>query len=89
MISVSFRNFILEKKGDAEISKLKSEFHHQGSWSKVRTPVLITIAAVCIFLFITQEDLMQRIAALVPTLTALFGLGGLLLGSRSTAGNAK
>ncbi|QNA45928.1 cache domain-containing protein [Lacibacter sediminis] len=89
MISVSFRNFILEKNGDAEISKLKSEFHQQGTWSKVRTPVLITIAVVCIFLFITQEDLMQRIAALIPTLTALFGLGGLLLGSRSAAGNAK
>lgn len=89
MISVSFRNYILEKKEDAEILKLKSEFHHQGAWTKVRTPVLITIAAVCIFLFITQEDLMQRIAALIPTLTALFGLGGVLLGSRSTAGNAK
>jgi len=89
IMSVSFRNYILDKKESKEISKLKEQFHIQGTWGKLRTPVLIAISAVGTFLFITQQDLLQRVAALVPTVSAILGLGTLVLGSKSPAGNPK
>jgi len=89
IISVSFRNFILDKGGENEIANLKNKYHIRGTWAKIKTPVLVSITAISIFLFITQEDLLQRVAALVPTLTALFGLGSIVLGSKSSGGDAK
>jgi hypothetical protein len=88
IMSVSFRNFILDKGKSDEVVKLKEEFHVQGTWSKLRTPVLIAITAVGTFLFITQQDMFQRVAALVPTISALLGLGTLILGSKAKQGSA-
>ena len=83
IMGISFRNYILDKKKSEEISKLKDQFHIQGTWGKLRTPVLIAITAIGTFLFITQQDLIQRVAALVPTLSAILGLGTLILGSKT------
>jgi len=80
IMSVSFRNFITLKKGSGEITKLTETNQPQGTWSNIRTPVLIGIAAIGIFLFITQDGLFQRIGALIPTLSSILGLGSTLLG---------
>ncbi|HJS54956.1 MAG TPA: hypothetical protein VJ765_10440, partial [Chitinophagaceae bacterium] len=86
IMSVSFRNYILDKGKSEEVVKLKEEFHVHGTWSKLRTPVLIAITAIGTFLFITQQDMFQRVAALVPTISAILGLGTLILGSKAKAG---
>jgi hypothetical protein len=39
IMSVSFRNYILDKGKSEEVIKLKEEFQVQGTWSKLRTPV--------------------------------------------------
>ena len=83
IMSVSFRNFILDKKSTPELLTLSQKFHSQGSWAKLRTPVLVIVTAIGAFLFITQQDLLQRMTALVPTLSAVLGLGALVLGSKS------
>jgi hypothetical protein len=87
IMSVSFRNYILDKGKSEEVIKLKEEFNVQGTWSKLRTPVLIAITAIGTFLFITQQDMFQRVAALIPTLSALLGLGTLILGSKVKQGS--
>jgi hypothetical protein len=89
IMSVSFRNFILDKRNSQELSSLSQKFHLQGSWAKLRTPVLVIITAIGAFLFITQQDLLQRMTALVPTLSAVLGLGALVLGSKSQPGIKK
>jgi hypothetical protein len=89
IMSVSFRNYILEKEKDAEITNLTNRFRAEGAWSKIRTPALIAISAVGIFLFITQQDLLQQVATLIPTLSGLLGLGSLILGSKSSSANPK
>jgi len=86
IMSVSFRNFILDKEKSEEVMKLKEEFHVHGTWSKLRTPILIAIIGIGTFIFITQQDVFQRVAALVPTLSALLGLGTLILGSKVKQG---
>ena len=85
IMSVSFRNYILDKRYSEELKNLKEQFQMQGSWGKLRTPVLIIITAIGVFLFLTQQDLLQRMTALIPTLSAVFGLGTLILGSKSSA----
>jgi hypothetical protein len=80
IMSVSFRNFITLKKGNEEIIKLTETQQPQGTWSNIRTPVLIGITVIGIFLFITQDGLFQRIGALIPTLSSILGLGSTLLG---------
>ena len=89
IMSVSFRHYILEKEKDAEITDLKNRFRSEGTWSKIRTPALIVITAIGIFLFITQQDLLQQVATLIPTISGLLGLGSLILGSKSGATNTK
>ncbi len=89
IMSVSFRNYILEKEGDKEITTLKDQFQTEGTWGKIRTPVLVGITAIGIFLFVTQEDLLQRVAALVPTFSAIVGLGTLILGSKTKSVDPK
>jgi len=86
IMSVSFRNFILDKEKSEEVTKLKEEFHVHGTWSKLRTPILIAIIGIGTFIFITQQDIFQRVAALVPTISALLGLGTLILGSKVKQG---
>ncbi|PWU00658.1 MAG: hypothetical protein C5B52_08465 [Bacteroidetes bacterium] len=83
IMSVSFRNYLLGKKRTKEIEKLERQFKVQGTWNRFRTPVLIAITSIGIFLFITQEDLMQRVGAIIPTLTAILGLGTFIAGSKS------
>jgi len=83
IMSVSFRNFILDKKNTPELSTLGQKFHIQGTWGKLRTPVLVIITAIGAFIFITQQNLLQRMTALIPTLSAVLGLGTLILGSKS------
>jgi hypothetical protein len=83
IMSMSFRNFITLKKGDSEIVKLKDQYKSQGTWSSIRTPLLVGIAAIGIFLFITQDGLFQRIGALIPTLSSILGLGSTLVGKSS------
>ena len=85
IMSVSFRNFILDKRNTEELSSLTQKFHVQGTWGKLRTPVLVIITAIGAFIFITQQNLLQRVTALVPTLSAVLGLGTLVLGSKSSA----
>ena len=88
IMSVSFRNYILDKGKTEEVIKLKEEFHVHGTWSKLRTPVLIAITAIGTFLFITQQDIFQRVAALIPTISAILGLGTVILGSKAKQGSA-
>jgi hypothetical protein len=84
MISLSFSNFILDK-GEYDFKEKIVEINQiqRGSWSNIRTPIMITITAVGAFLFITEQGVFEKTAALLPTLSGLLGLAGNLIGSKS------
>jgi hypothetical protein len=84
MISLSFSNFILDK-GEYDFKEKIAEINQlqRGSWSNIRTPIMITITAVGAFLFITEQGVFEKTAALLPTLSGLLGLAGNLIGSKS------
>jgi hypothetical protein len=83
MISLSFSNFILDK-GEHDFKEKISEINQvqKGSWSNIRTPIMILITAVGAFLFITEQGVFEKTAALLPTLSGLLGLAGNLIGNK-------
>lgn len=89
MMSISFRNYILSKKGDKDIVQLKEKNRVTGSWNNFQIPVQIAIAVISIFLFITQQDIVTKLLALIPNVNALIGLSSTIIRPRANIGSAK
>jgi hypothetical protein len=71
---LSFRNFLLTKRGTDEIDKLKNKYSVPGIWQTIRIPALIVIAVSAIFLLLTQENISHRLAGLITSVGAIIPL---------------
>jgi hypothetical protein len=74
LFSLSFRNFLLAKKGTPDIEKLKGQYAAPGIWETMRVPILVLIAVAGIFIFTTQDDLAHKISAVLTSIGALIPL---------------
>jgi hypothetical protein len=74
LFALSFRNFLISKKGSIEILRLKNEYTVPGIWETMRVPVLVLIAVGGIFIFTTQEDFSHKLSAVLTSLGALIPL---------------
>jgi hypothetical protein len=72
--SKSFQNYILSKKGTAEIRELKSQVAVAGTWQAFRNPVLFVVVIIASFLVITQDTLVHQATALITSVGAIFRL---------------
>lgn len=70
----SFRQFVAALNSPV-VAEYDRESRHQ-TWSRVQTPLLIGLAAVLAFVFVTQPALAREASTLLPTLAA--GLPALL-----------
>lgn len=68
IMNESFRNFILTGVGAVEISQLNRDVRNSGTWSRLRTPLLLIIAGVLIFMFATQQDIFNKTMLWVGTI---------------------
>lgn len=71
LFSPSFREFILRKKGTAEITALRDEFSVPGVWATIRIPALIVIAACAVLLVMTQESISHRVTVMITSVGAI------------------
>ncbi|HTR28572.1 MAG TPA: hypothetical protein VMH27_04850 [Puia sp.] len=71
LFSISFREFVLRKKGTPEIARLKDRYSVPGLWAMIRIPSLIIIAACAVLLLMTQENVTHRITVAVTSLSAI------------------
>jgi hypothetical protein len=71
LFSISFREFVLRKKGEPRITKLKDQFSVPGVWAMIRIPALIIIAACAILLLMTQENVTHRVTVAVTSIGAI------------------
>jgi hypothetical protein len=78
--SLSFRNFILGKKGTQEIDDLKAKFSTGGVWQSIRTPFLVVVGGFVLFFVITQNELTHQLTALIASVAALGPLVVQLIG---------
>ena len=74
LFSLGFRNFILHKLATPETAPLREKMNKKASMSKLRTPILVALFLIGMFLFITQEQTFQRISGMITGLTTLIPL---------------
>jgi hypothetical protein len=80
-MTLGFREFVLEKREDDTIVDQMTVANAQDTWRKVKIPLLILLSAFGIFLFITQDQIYQKITGLLTSSSSLITLiSGLLTG---------
>jgi hypothetical protein len=81
IFSNSFRNFILTSIGDYEKTRLKKQFEENGTWSRLKTPLVFVIMAILVFIAISQQAVFTKaigyvslFAGSIPALIQLLSL---------------
>jgi hypothetical protein len=69
--SLSFRNFLLGKKGTQEIDDLKTKFATGGMWRSIRIPVFMILCGFLVFFVLTQNEMTHRLTAFISSVAAL------------------
>ena len=70
-MNYSFRSYLLGKTGTEEIIKLERELNFGSSWKNLKNIFFILFFAILIFIFATQQDVSNRILAIVSGLATL------------------
>lgn len=81
LMNDSFKDFILISVNKEEALQIKDELKASGSWSELKTPIMLLVIGILIILIASQQEAfstiigyMTAIAALIPTLNALFSI---------------
>jgi hypothetical protein len=89
-MSEAFRQFIISEIKPAEIHLGESEHSH---WNVLRTPMMVGLALVVVFLFYTQQNVVSSALALSAALTAVIPavlrVAGLLQNGKTRGSSAK
>jgi hypothetical protein len=74
LFSASFRSYILTQEHSKEMISLQQSFKQEAVWQSLRIPLLIVLLGVAFFVFFTQEQAFQKIAALIAGISSVFSL---------------
>ncbi len=74
LMNHSFRAYLLGKTDTDEIEQLQDELSAGSTWKNLRNVFLVLFFAILIFLFATQQDVSNRILAIVSGLATLVPL---------------
>jgi hypothetical protein len=79
LMNESFRSFVLISVNREEALELKNEVKGSGTWDEIRTPLMLVIIGILGILLASQQQAfttiigyLTAIAAIIPTLNALF-----------------
>lgn len=70
LMNESFRNFILSSTPKSEALKMEKDARRKGTWSKFRMFLLIIIVAVVILFVIAEQDVINKLSAVLTALAA-------------------
>ncbi len=83
LFNKGFRNFILTAIGTTEVNRIKDQVKDNGNWGSLKTPLIIAILAIFVFLIASQQEAYTRIityitalGAGVPAILKVFSLFG-------------
>jgi len=83
LFNKGFRNFILTAIGETEVARIKEQVKDNGNWNSLKIPLNLTILAILIFLFTSQQEAYSRIityitafSAGIPAVVKVFSLFG-------------
>ncbi|MDB4900867.1 MAG: hypothetical protein JWQ63_148 [Mucilaginibacter sp.] len=71
-----FRNFILTSIGNAEVNRIKNLVKDTGNWGNLKTPLILAILAILVFLIASQQEAYSSIITYITALGA--GISGIL-----------
>jgi len=74
IVSPSFRAYVFDKKSTPEIYELQKKFQLNSSWQSFRTPLLIVLLGIALFVFFTQQETFQKLTAIVAGVTSVLSL---------------
>ncbi|MES2647793.1 MAG: cache domain-containing protein [Bacteroidota bacterium] len=63
-----FRNFILTAIGNLEAMKIKNQIKDNGNWNRLKYPLFIIMAAILLFLLVSQQEAYSKIITYAATL---------------------
>lgn len=70
LFNKGFRNFILTAIGNSEAMKIKNRIKDNGKWGSLRTPLMIMMVAILLFLLASEEEAYSRLLTYVAALGA-------------------
>ena len=73
-MTLSFQEYVLQQKEDKQLREFFAGTSKENTFKSFKTPVLILLAAVGIFIFVTQDAIYQKITGLLTSLTSLLPL---------------
>jgi hypothetical protein len=73
-MNYSFRNYLLGKSGTEEISLLRQQLHVTSNWGTIKMVFYGLFLAVMVFLFTTQEEVSNKIIAIVSGMVTIIPL---------------
>ncbi len=81
LMNDSFKDFVLLSVDKKEALQIRNELKSTGSWSELKTPIMLVVIGILLILFASQQEAfstiigyLTAIAALIPTLNAIFSL---------------
>ncbi|MDQ3109591.1 MAG: cache domain-containing protein [Bacteroidota bacterium] len=89
MMNESFRNFVLSEVSADDALELERKVKETGSWNYFRTPVVIILITIALFIFITQEETFNSIIAFITTFAVAIPIIFRLLGMITSMKGAK
>lgn len=89
LMNYSFRGYLLGKTGSDEIQQLQKQLSTGSTWKNLKNVLLSLFFATLIFLFATQQDVSNKIIAIVSGLATLVPLLLKIFDKSSAGGDAK
>lgn len=74
LMNQSFRRYLLSKAGSEEVIKLEQQFKADSSWKNLKSFCYMLFFAVMVFLFATQQDLSNKVIAIISGLATVIPL---------------
>ncbi len=92
LMNESFRNFVLSEVSADDALTLERNVKETGYWNYFKTPVLLILITIALFIFITQQETFNNIIAFITTFAAgipiVFRLLGMVTSMKGTKVNA-
>ena len=90
IMNESFRNFVLAEVSADDALMLERSVKETGSWNYFKTPVVIILITIALFIFITQQETFNSIIAFITTFAAgipiIFRLLGMITSMKGAKG---
>jgi hypothetical protein len=67
LMNESFRNFILTEVSAEKAYRLEKDVNPDGTWKKFKTPLVLILMAIALFVFYTQQEIFNSVVASVTT----------------------